>query len=86
MIRGIKRSSLALANDVCSAIDQALGYPRTEQGEQGPPVLTERWATPLALIDGSFFVPCGDVEATAAKLSGVIDLDVSQIKVISETP
>lgn len=46
------------ALDACAKIDAALGYPKEEQGS-GPPVLTERWALPIALVDG-WAVPVSD--------------------------
>jgi hypothetical protein len=53
----------------CQRIDASLGYPRMEQGEQGPPVLTERWATPIEMADGTWAVPMLEQHLTAARLT-----------------
>lgn len=53
----------------CQRIDASLGYPRTEQGEQGPPVLTERWATPIEMADGTWAVPMLETHLKAAKVT-----------------
>lgn len=53
---------------VCQRIDTSLGYPRTEQGEIGPPVVTERWALPIEMADGTYAVPMLDEHAKIARV------------------
>ena len=52
----------------CQRIDASLGYPRMEQGEIGPPVVTERWAVPIELADGTYAVPMLDEHAKIARV------------------
>lgn len=59
----------AEALTACQRIDASLGYPKIEQGEQGPPVLTERWATPIELDDGTWAVPMLEKHLAAARLT-----------------
>lgn len=72
---------------VCQRIDASLGYPKIEQGEQGPPVLTERWATPIEMADGTWAVPMLPEHRAAAKVAAknLVDRDLlATMKVRSE--
>lgn len=44
------------ARAVIARIDTALGYPKMEQGEIGPPVWTETHTQPIELTDGTWAV------------------------------
>ncbi len=59
----------AEALSACQRIDASLGYPRMEQGERGPPVLTERWATPIEMADGTWAVPMLEKHLDAARVT-----------------
>lgn len=77
----------------CQRIDAAVGYPKTEQ-DIGPPVLTERWAEPMELQDGTWAVAMLDEHRTAAKVTAAAlkertivrkpIADVAVLEVVSE--
>lgn len=75
------------AEAAIALIDKSLGYPKLEQGEIGPPALTERWATPIELQDGTWAVPMLPEHRAAAKVAAknLVERDLlATMKVRSE--
>lgn len=86
----MKSAAFATLQDAQKAIadiDKSLGYPKLEQGEIGPPALTERWATPIELQDGTWAVPMLPEHRAAAKVAAknLVERDLlATMKVRSE--
>lgn len=72
--------SRALAEAAIAKIDTHLGYPRMEQGEIGPSVLTTSYASPIEMDDGRWCVPMSEDIRAAVKATKLADLDVAKVK------
>lgn len=72
--------SRALAEAAIAKIDTHLGYPRMEQGEIGPPVMTTSYAAPIEMDDGRWCVPMSEDIRAAVKVARLADLDVAKVK------
>lgn len=86
-MKSVAFATLEDAQKAIADIDKSLGYPRMEQGEIGPPALTERWATPIELKDGTWAVPMLPEHRAAAKVAAknLVDRDLlATMKVRSE--
>lgn len=63
---------------ICATIDSALGYPRIDLDQLGREVLTERYALPIALADGTWIIPMDPETAALCELD-TVDLDPTTI-------
>lgn len=72
--------SRALAEAAIAKIDTHLGYPRMEQGEIGPPVMTTSYVAPIEMDDGRWCVPMGEDIRAAIKAAKLVELDVAKVK------
>lgn len=77
-MKSVAFATLEDAQKAIADIDKSLGYPKLEQGEIGPPALTERWATPIELKDGTWAVPMLPEHRAAAKVAAknLVDRDL----------